>query len=152
MAFRLGTNARKGATDAITSAVDQGSTNPSGKLVIYQNIVRGTQPATPQTSTNGDDKELVSINFQQPAFDNADNNGIATLRNQTPISGEVILAGTATWFRVLDRSGAAVFDGSVGTATDTPVPDMIFDQKDFALGATVTINTLSIQTPMSDEG
>lgn len=141
MAFRLGlgTNSpRKKSTDAIVDSVDVGSTNPTGRLLIYS----GTQPATPETTATG--TLLVTINFATVAFTAADSTATAGLFGGTAISATVTTSGTAGYFRVTDRDNIALFDGSISTTG----ADMNFDNVTFVSGGTATVNTLTIQSPM----
>lgn len=141
MAFRLGigTNSpRKKSTDAITGCVNTGSTNTTGRLLIYS----GTQPATPETTATG--TLLVTINFATTAFAAADSTATAALFGGTAISATVSASGTAGWFRVTDRDNIALFDGSISTTG----ADMNFDNITFVSGGTATVNTLTIQSPM----
>lgn len=142
MPFRLGAaagnNVRAKSTDAITGAINFGTTNTTGRLLIYQ----GTQPVDPQTAP-GASTLLVTINFANPAFASADSTGTAGLAGGA-ISATVSTSGTAQWFRVTDRNNNAVFDGSIGTSGQ----DMNFDNVNFVQGGTATVNTMTIQTPM----
>jgi hypothetical protein len=137
-----GTNSpRKKSTDAIADTVDVGSTNSTGRLLIYE----GTQPDTPQDAATGSTL-LATINFASPAFTSADSNAAVALSGGA-ISGTASASGTAQWFRVIDRDNVALIDGSVGESGE----DMNFDETAFVSGGTVTISSLTIATPMSDE-
>jgi hypothetical protein len=141
MAFRLGNgsnSARKRACDAIVDSVDLGSTNSTGKLLIYT----GSQPATPETTASG--TLLVSINFAATAFGSADSTATAGLAGGTAISATVTASGTAGWFRVVDKDEVAILDGAISTSG----ADLNFDNVNFVSGGTATINTLTIQAPM----
>lgn len=143
MSFRLGngTNSpRKKSNDAIVDSVDVGTTNPNGQMQIYT----GGQPATPQTTATG--TLLGTLDFASTAFTASDANASAGL-NGGGISAEASASGTAGWFRVLDRDGIAIFDGSI----DTSGADLNFDVVDFVSGGTITLTSLTVSTPMSDE-
>lgn len=143
MAFRLGAatgnNARLKSNDALVDCVDVGSTNSTGRLLIYE----GTQPATPQTAATGSTL-LVTINFASTAFTASDATGAAGLTGGTAITATVATSGTAGWFRVTDKDNLAIFDGSIGTSG----ADMNFDNVGFVAGGTARVNTLTVQTPM----
>jgi hypothetical protein len=144
MAFRLGANTnnniRAAATNAMVSCVNGGTGNPSGQILIYT----GTQPATPDTSPSG--TLLVTISFANPAYATANASGAADLAGGTAISATVATSGTAGWFRVIDRAGDDLFDGSCGLSSSGA--DMIFDNVNFVAGGTCTITSLAITTPM----
>lgn len=144
MAFRLGSNAtnsvRKKSTDAIVDAVDAGTTNTTGSIKLYS----GAQPATPETAPSG--TLLVAINFANPAFADSDQTGTAGLTGGTAISASVTASGTPGYFRIVDRDGNALMDGSV-TATGSG-GDLTFDNTTFVSGATATISSFSVATPM----
>lgn len=141
MAFRIGdasgNSVRNKSTDAVVDAVDVGTTNSTGRVMIYT----GSQPATPETAASG--TLLVTINFGNPAFTSA-SAGTAGLANGTAIAGTVANTGTAGWYRVIDRDNRPIFDGSVGTSGQ----DMNFDNVSFVAGGTATITTMSISSPM----
>ena len=144
MSFHLGANTsnnvRAASTNAITACINTGSTNPAGQLLIYT----GSQPSTPETTATG--TLLVTVNFANPAFATSDSTGTAGLASGTAISATISTSGTAGWFRVVDRNGYDMFDGSIGVSGSGA--DMIFDSVAFVAGGTCTINSMSIQTPM----
>jgi hypothetical protein len=79
MAFLLSVRARKLATNAIVGAVDSGSTNSTGALLIYS----GSQPATPESTATG--TLLVAIPFESPAFNLSDSTACAGLAGYSGI-------------------------------------------------------------------
>lgn len=137
MAYRLGTQARTRAADAIVDSIDLGSAVATGRLLIYT----GTQPATPETAATG--TLLVTIPLGNPAFGNASNTGQAQLTT-TPLSANASATGTAGWFRVLDRDNRAILDGSVGTSD----AELVLTRLDVTSGVPVVINQLTLQVPM----
>jgi hypothetical protein len=74
-------------------------------------IRSGTRPADPDTTATG--TLLATVTCIDPAF-GAASVGSKTLTDPAAVSG--VAAGTATWFRAKDSTGAAKFDGRV-TAT-----------------------------------
>lgn len=137
MAFRLATTTQNNACDALVDSLDVGSTNSTGRILIYT----GSQPADPQTTATG--TLLVTINFNNPAF-GASSSGTATMVTSPAVSATVGTSGTAGWFRVTNRNNAAVFDGNISTSG----ADMNFDNTAFVSGGTATINSMSITVPM----
>lgn len=137
MAFRLGVNAQNAGCNAIVQQVDNGTTNTTGRILVYT----GTQPATPATTATG--TLLVTINFNNPSFGSAAS-GTSTMVTSPAVSATVATSGTAGWFRVTDRNNNAIFDGSCGTSG----ADMNWDNTAFVAGGTATINSMSITVPM----
>lgn len=144
MSFRLGNNAsnsvRVASTNAIVACPNTGTTNTTGRILIYS----GSQPATPETTATGG--LLVTINFANPAYGTANTSALADLAGGTAITATVTATGTAGWFRVTDRNNNQCWDGSVGLSGSGA--DLIFDDTSFVTTGTVTISSLSISSPM----
>lgn len=115
MTLGLVTATRNSRLNLIRDAVDAGS--GAGKLRIYD----GTRPATGGTATT----LLAELTFSDPSAPNA-SSGVLTFSAITS-DASADATGTATWCRVVDSTGAFVFDGSVGTS-----------------GADYNLNTVSI--------
>lgn len=105
MALTLSTSARNAMADALVDLLDAGPA--AGTIQIRS----GTRPATPNDTATG--TLLATVTLVDPAFGSA-SSGVATMSDPAPVTAAA--AGTATWFRALDSTGAAVFDGSVGTS------------------------------------
>lgn len=105
MALSLATSARTAMCDALVDLLDAGS--GAGTMQIRT----GTKPATPNTAATG--TLLATVTLVDPAF-GAASSGVATLADPGAVTA--VADGTAGWFRALDSTGAAVFDGTV-TAT-----------------------------------
>lgn len=133
MALRLSGDVRQALTDAFTSRLDLGSANPNARLHIYT----GIQPASPASSPTG--TLLVTLDFANPAFDPADADGQTDLNGGTPISGIVTTAGTAGWFRVVDRDGVGILDGSITLVGDAG--DMAFANTSFLIHGEVKVDS-----------
>lgn len=116
--LHLSTAARNAAANAIVDLIDAGA--GAGFIDIYD----GVMPATPQDAVTTQTK-LARLTWSDPAFGNA-SVGTATASSITEDSA-ADATGTATWARVLDSSGAVVFDCDVGTT-----------------GASINLNTVSI--------
>jgi len=101
----LTTALRNGMCDLIVDSLDAGA--GAGTIQIRS----GTRPADPATTATG--TLLATVTCIDPAF-GAASSGAATLADPTSVTA--VATGTATWFRALDSTGAACFDGSV-TAT-----------------------------------
>ena len=72
----------------------------------------GSRPLTPDEAIT-DQTLLVTLQFSDPAFPSS---SAGSAEAFSIISGIVITSGTATWARIKNGSGSAVFDCTVGTA------------------------------------
>ena len=138
MSFRLAVNTQNRACSNLVGTIDIGGTTTATGII---NIYSGSQPATPATTASG--TLLVSIPFNNPSF-GSPASGVATMVTSTAVSATVATSGTAGWFRVVDRAGAAVFDGSVALSG----ADMNFDNTSFVSGGTATISSMTVTEPM----
>lgn len=123
MTLTLATSARNAMCDALVDLLDAGS--GAGTIQIRS----GTRPADPNTTATG--TLLATVTLIDPAF-GAASTGAATLSD--PVAVTAVATGTATWFRALDSTGAAVMDGRV-TATGG--------------GGDLTLSTTSITSGLS---
>ena len=105
MALGLVTALRNARADQIRVAVDAGA--GAGLLRVYD----GTRPATGGTATT----LLAELTFSDPSAPAA-SGGVLTF-NAITADPSANATGTATWCRVVDSTGAVVFDGSVGTSS-----------------------------------
>ena len=131
---RTAVAARDAAVDAIVRRCD------GGTITIYT----GPQPATPEAPPLG--AELAIGRFGTPAFGRPEN-GVAvalTIEDEPAIARD----GRASWFRVADGNGAAIWDGSCGTVGDGTA-DLLFDVLDLIAGARLTFPSLSYSLPMA---
>lgn len=139
MATRLPDASQQAAADAVVDRIDVGVGTAAGVLRIYS----GAQPADADSAPVG--TLLVSIPLAAPpAYGAAATTGTAALLG-TPRSASASAAGTAASFRVVNRDGATVFDGSV-TATGGG-GDLTLDNTSIASGQTVNINSLNYTHP-----
>ncbi|MCK2219709.1 hypothetical protein MF672_038830 [Actinomadura sp. ATCC 31491] len=135
MATRIPDAVRNAAADAVVDRIDTGSTNAQGRLRIYT----GTQPASANTAPSG--TLLAEVSLANPAF-SASSAGVATLLG-TPLSTTGVAAGTAGWFRIVDRDANTVLDGSAGTSGT----ELILNTTTISIGATVQITAGTITMP-----
>ncbi|MEV4287369.1 hypothetical protein AB0K40_17835 [Nonomuraea bangladeshensis] len=138
MATRIPTAVRNAACDAVVDRVDTGSGTAQGRLRIYS----GSQPATANDAPSG--TMLAEVSLANPAF-SASSAGQATLLG-TPLSATGAAAGTAGWFRIVDRDGGTVMDGSAGTSGT----QLILNTTTISIGATVQITAGTITMPGSE--
>jgi hypothetical protein len=125
MTIGLATPVRNALLDAITTQA-----GTSALLRIYD----GTRPATGGTATN----KLAELACSS-ALGAASAAGVLTLN---PISSAgALLAGTATWFRIVKADGTTVImDGSVGTTGS----DINLNSTVISAGATVSVTSGAI--------
>lgn len=116
---RLANSTQQAAGDAVVDLIDGGGA--AGTIKIYD----GTQPADANTAVSTQTL-LGTLTFTYPAFGATNTSGVATA---SPITDDTSAdaTGTATWARVLDSTGATIFDCDVNTA-----------------GATINLNSVSI--------
>lgn len=101
--FKIHYNVAKAGVEAKTDLAD------GGKLAIYD----GTQPADPATAVSTQTK-LVEFTLKSPAFGAAaQGTKKATVTLDLPAAVAATASGTASWFRVVDSSGNALWDGDV---------------------------------------
>jgi len=116
--FRITTASRSVCADALVDLIDAGA--GAGTIKIYD----GTQPAGPDTAITTQTL-LATLTFSDPAF-GAAASGSATASAITDDSS-ADATGTATWARIADSDGLAIFDCDVADA-----------------GATLNLNTVSL--------
>lgn len=104
MAMGFATALRNARADEINAAINAGA--GAGLLRIYD----GSRPATGGAATT----LLAELTFSDPAA-GAAASGVLTFSAITA-DASADATGTATWFRIVDSTGAFVLDGSV-TAT-----------------------------------
>jgi len=118
--LRITATARNAMLDALNARINLGA--GAGTLKLYS----GTQPATGDTALSGNTL-LATLTFADPAAPAA---AAGTLTFSTITEDSAAdAAATATFARILDSDGNAVFDGDVGTS-----------------GALVNLNTTTIAT------
>ena len=104
MVLGLATALRNARLDEIRTLIDAGA--GAGLLRVYD----GTRPATGGAATT----LLAELTFTDPCAPAA-SGGTLTFSAITA-DPSANATGTATWCRVVDSTGAFVFDGSVGTS------------------------------------
>jgi len=100
MALGFATTLRTARASQIVAAIDAGA--GAGKLRLYN----GTRPATGGTVTT----LLAELTFSDPC--GTVTNGVLTFNNITS-DASADTTGTATWFRIVDSTGAFVLDGTI---------------------------------------
>ncbi len=108
-------------------------------------ILDGTE-ATDVSTAIGAQNVLGSCVLSDPAFPTAvDNTGQATATASSITPGTAGTAGTASWFRVYDGNGLAVWQGTAGVSGDSP--ELVLDDKTFEVNDTITVASWVINQP-----
>lgn len=124
--------------NALVDAVDVGS--GTAKIEIRS----GTQPSDPDAAAGG--TLLASINLPNPAYGAASDqapNALATLLGVPLSDPSANNTGTAAWFRLYDRDGTAIMDGTVGTSD----ADLLIDNTSINSGQQVNVNQHDVIVP-----
>ena len=135
--FVISASARNAACDAIVDLIDIGTG------ISYLKIYSGTKPANPGTAVSTQ-VLLASLAFPNPAFGTSANGfpAAGTITNETNT-----VDGVATWFRLCDRNGTGIGDGTIGTSgADLNFPSGVT----FTAGGTVSISSLTISVPSGE--
>lgn len=131
----LSNAARSAMCDALVDLIDVGG---AGTIKIYT----GTQPAGPGTAISGQTL-LGTLTCSATAFGSA-SNGVATAAAITSDTS-ADATGTAAWFRVLNGSGTAIMDGTVGTSG----ADMNLSSVSIVAGGTISVTSWTVTMPAS---
>jgi len=128
----------------VNVAVDQLDT-PAGNMKVFS----GALPA--ECVTADPSGTLVTITFPTPAFAaSAGGTNTREAAKSGTWSGTASGSGDALCFRVYTNGGTCIAQGTAGVAGDTP--DLTFDNKTIASGATITISTFTFALPYNPEG
>lgn len=134
--------AAKAGLDVITAKCDAGSGNASAHVRIYS----GTVPADADTALSGNTllAELVMTN---PAFAASTdlNPGARATASTITDDTDADATGTASFFRIVDRSGTDVIQGTV-TATGGG-GDMTLNTVSIVIHALVSVTSLTVTLP-----
>lgn len=136
MAVRILAAVRNAMLDEIAAAVDAGA-SPG-----YIEIRSGTRPADADTAATG--TVLATITLADPAF-SAAASGVLTLDADPDLTATASATGTASWARVYQSGGTAVFDGSVGTSGT----DFTISSTSITSGSTVNLTAGTLTLPAS---
>lgn len=135
MAYRLSSDTRSKACDAIVDDIDAGA--GAGTIAIRT----GAQPTNVGDADTG--TLLGTLTFSDPAF-GAAATGVATADAITSDSS-ADASGTAGHFRIKDSSPAIHSDGTCGLGSG----DLSFDNNVIVAGGTIAIASMTITSPIS---
>lgn len=136
MAISISDALASAIADQVTTAVDAGA----GPGTI--NVYTGAKPASVATAASG--TLLATFTLADPVAAAAAA-GVATWDMSPTITATVAATGTAGWFRTADSTGAAVFDGTVGTSG----ADLNFSSVAWTSGGTVELTSGTTTEPTS---
>ena len=135
MAYRLSTDTRNKACDAIVDDIDAGA--GAGTIAIRT----GTQPTNVGDADTG--TLLGTLTFSDPAFGSA-STGVATASSITSDTN-ADNSGTAGHFRIKDSDGNIHSDGTCGTSG----AELNFDNATIVAGGTIAISSMTLTMPIS---
>lgn len=137
--FKISTEARNAACDAIVDLIDGGT--GAGTIPIRT----GAPPTNVGDASSG--TLLGTCTFSATAF-GASSSGTATAASITSDTS-ADASGDAGHFRVYKGAGAdteAVMQGTAGESADSP--DMTFDNKTIVAGGTIAISSFTVTVPI----
>lgn len=135
MAYRLSTNSRNKAADALVDEIDAGA--GAGTIAIRT----GAQPTNVGDADSG--TLLGTLTFSDPAF-GAASTGVATASAITSDTN-ADNSGTAGHFRIKDSNSNIHSDGTCGTSG----AELNFDNATIVAGGTIAISSMTLTMPIS---
>jgi hypothetical protein len=128
------------ACDAIVDNCDNGTGVAQATLIIYD----GTPPALADTALSGN-TVLAQLDMSNPAFGNAVDAAPGATATAAAISDDTSAdnSGTATFFRIVDRDGTPIIQGSVGTSG----AELNLNSVAISAGALVSVTSLTVTMP-----
>lgn len=135
MTYRLSTDTRNKACDAVVDDIDAGA--GAGTIAIRT----GAQPTNVGDADSG--TLLGTLTFSDPAF-GAASSGQATA-NAISSDTSADASGTAGHFRIKDSDGNIHSDGTCGQGSG----DLNFDNNVIVAGGTIAITSMTITCPIS---
>lgn len=128
--------------DAVVDAIDTGTTDAAGALIIYD----GSEPDDVEVAIAGQ-TILAQLDMSNPAFTAATptSGGTNSTATANAISDDTSAdaTGTAAFWRIENRDNVAVLQGTCGTSGQ----DINFNTLAIQSGATVQVTSLTITMP-----
>lgn len=126
--------------DAAVDACDAGTGVPQATLIIYS----GTPPTLVDTGLAGN-TILAQLDMSNPAFGAAADAAPGATAGASAISDDTSAdnAGTATFFRILDRDSVPKIQGAVATSG----AELNMNSVIISAGATVQVTSLTVTMP-----
>lgn len=138
MTVKVSVAARNAAVAAIASLINTGG---AGSLKLYT----GSQPLNPDTTASG--TLLATFTLNNPAF-SSPTSGTIDMILSPALNATAGANGTAGYVRILNGSGAAVYDGSVGPAS-VGTADFLLNSTSIVTGQVITILNGTLTFPSS---
>lgn len=135
MAYRLSTDTRNKACDAVVDDIDAGA--GAGTIAVRT----GAQPTNVGDVDTG--TLLGTLTFSYPAF-GAASTGVATASAITSDTN-ADASGTAGHFRIKDSAANIHSDGTCGLGSG----DMNFDNNVIVAGGTIAVSSMTVTVPIS---
>lgn len=112
-------------------------------------VFSGALPA--ECATADPSGTLVTITLPTPAMGaSGSGTNVRTASKSGTWSGTASGSGDAACFRIYTNGGTCIAQGTAGNSGDSP--DLTFDNKTIASGATITISTFTFSLPYNPEG
>lgn len=126
--------------NAFVDACDAGTTDANATLVIYS----GTPPALVDSALSGN-TVLAELEMSNPAFGAAADIAPGARATAAAISDDTAAnnAGTATFFRILDRDNVPKIQGAVSTSG----AELNLNSVIISAGAAVSVTSLTVTMP-----
>lgn len=134
MSYRLATDTRNKACDAVVDDIDAGAA--AGTIAIRS----GAQPTNVGDADTG--TLLGTCTFGDPAFGDA-STGVATA-NAITSDSSADASGTAGHFRIKDSDGNIHSDGTCGQGSG----DLSFDNNVIVAGGVIAISSITVTVPI----
>lgn len=136
MTISLSPEAAIAAVNAVTETVMYGTEEPSPQIIVFS----GVAPARSAAIDPEVNAMLVSFGVPDTGFGAATAvDGAAESLLVSVPAVDAVGAGDAAFFRVYDRNGAVVMQGSVGESGSPDNSPMLLNQKTITVGASVSI-------------
>lgn len=148
MTTRLPDASQQAAADAVVDRIDVGTTNPTGRLRVYDDSAAA--PTDADDAVPGGSVLLAAIPLADPAYGDADSSGTAALQG-TPVSVSAVASGTAAWFRIVSKDETTVCQGDVRASGDADNgEELVLDNTSIASGQTVEVSSLDYTHPANE--
>jgi hypothetical protein len=135
MAITLSTLARTAAGQAIANLIDEGVENAASFIELRN----GSQPNNPDQLATGE--VLAVIRLSNPAFGTFVNG--RSYVTPTSETDSINASGNPTWFRMYNKAGYAILDGSVSDTLGSG--DLKISDTAFRMGGTIDLSSLAIE-------
>jgi hypothetical protein len=137
MAQNLSTKARNAAGDGLLVFLETGSANPAA----YIEFRSAPRPSSPDETATG--VLLAAMYMASPAFQNFVNG--SAISNTISPDTSIDNTGIASWFRIYNKDGEAVFDGNITAQGEGG--EIELENISLVEGAYLAISSLRLSAP-----